>query len=233
MFQFHLKKICNFTDKYFARVIFNKLFFYQDYLILKKNHIDMTVLVTGSAGFIGYHLSEKLLKNGYDIIGLDNINDYYNPKLKEDRLGNLARYKDKYTHIKCSLEDSEKITEIFNKYRPKKVVNLAAQAGVRYSIENPKAYIDSNIVGFCNILEACRNNAIDHLVYASSSSVYGGNTQPFSESNGVDHPVSLYAATKKSNELMAHVYSHLYGIPSTGLRFFTVYGPRADQIWLF
>ena len=186
----------------------------------------MTVLVTGSAGFIGYHLSEKLLKNGYDIIGLDNINDYYNPKLKQDRLGNLEKFKDKYTHIKCSLEDSEKIAEIFNKYRPKKVVNLAAQAGVRYSIENPRAYIDSNIVGFCNILEACRNHAIDHLVYASSSSVYGGNTQlPFSESNGVDHPVSLYAATKKSNELMAHVYSHLYGIPSSGLRFFTVYGP--------
>ena len=186
----------------------------------------MTVLVSGSAGFIGYHLSKRLLSEGNIVIGVDNINNYYDPQLKEDRLNKLVNFSNHYKHIKCSLQDKDSLKNIFDNYKPKKVINLAAQAGVRYSIENPNAYIDSNIVGFCNILEECRRHKIDHLVYASSSSVYGGNTNlPFSETNGVDHPVSLYAATKRSNELMAHVYSHLYNIPATGLRFFTVYGP--------
>ncbi len=185
----------------------------------------MKVLVTGAAGFIGSALSIRLLARGDEVIGIDNHNDYYNPQLKEDR---LARHADhtKYTHVRMSLEDRQGIAELFKKHQPQRVVNLAAQAGVRYSLENPLAYLDSNIVGFGHILEGCRHNGVEHLVYASSSSVYGSNTKmPFSVHDNVNHPVSLYAATKKANELMAHTYSHLYQLPTTGLRFFTVYGP--------
>jgi len=185
----------------------------------------MSILITGSAGFIGSALCLRLLERGEKIIGIDNHNDYYDPVLKELR---LKRYLDNtnYTHLRIDLNDQTAIEKAFSFYKPKKVVNLAAQAGVRYSIENPFVYINSNIVGFINILEGCRHYKIKHLVYASSSSVYGANTlMPFNVSHNVDHPLSLYAATKKSNELMAHTYSHLYGIPTTGLRFFTVYGP--------
>ena len=188
------------------------------------------ILVTGSAGFIGYHLSNQLLKRGEPVLGIDNLNPYYDPSLKVARLSQLEKVSKEtgtpFIQIKADLKDSSKVKDIFSRYTPEKVVNLAAQAGVRYSIENPSVYIDSNLVGFCNILEGCRNYNIKHLIYASSSSVYGGNTQlPFTESQGVDHPVSLYAATKKANELMAHSYSSLYNLPTTGLRFFTVYGP--------
>lgn len=184
-----------------------------------------TYLVTGAAGFIGSYLSKALLEKGATVIGIDNINDYYSVKLKEDRLKSIEVY-DKFSFIKCDISDKEALMGIFEKYHPQYVINLAAQAGVRYSIENPDAYINSNIIGFFNILEACRHFPVEHLVYASSSSVYGGNKKvPFSTEDKVDHPVSLYAATKKSNELMAHSYSKLYGIKSTGLRFFTVYGP--------
>lgn len=185
----------------------------------------MKILVTGAAGFIGSALSIRLLDRGNEVIGIDNHNDYYDPALKEAR---LARHIDhaNYTHVKIDLEDREGIAKLFKKYKPERVVNLAAQAGVRYSIENPLAYIDTNLVGFGHILEGCRHNNVEHLVYASSSSVYGGNTKmPFSTHDNVNHPVSLYAATKKANELMAHTYSHLYRLPTTGLRFFTVYGP--------
>ena len=185
----------------------------------------MKVLVTGSAGFIGSALSIRLLERGDDVVGLDNHNDYYDPDLKEAR---LSRHIDnpKYEHIRADIEDKELITEIFESYKFDGVINLAAQAGVRYSIENPHAYLNSNILGFGNILEGCRNSRISHLVYASSSSVYGSNTEmPFSIHHNVDHPLSLYAASKKANELMAHTYSHLYKLPTTGLRFFTVYGP--------
>ena len=185
----------------------------------------MKVLVTGSAGFIGSALSIRLLDRGDDVVGLDNHNNYYDPDLKEAR---LSRYLDnpKYEHIRADIEDKELITEIFESYKFDGVINLAAQAGVRYSIENPHAYLNSNILGFGNILEGCRNSSISHLVYASSSSVYGSNTEmPFSIHHNVDHPLSLYAASKKANELMAHTYSHLYKLPTTGLRFFTVYGP--------
>lgn len=185
----------------------------------------MKVLVTGSAGFIGSALSIRLLDRGDDVVGLDNHNDYYDPDLKEAR---LSRHIDnpKYEHIRADIEDKELITEIFESYKFDGVINLAAQAGVRYSIENPHAYLNSNILGFGNILEGCRNSSISHLVYASSSSVYGSNTEmPFSIHHNVDHPLSLYAASKKANELMAHTYSHLYKLPTTGLRFFTVYGP--------
>ena len=185
----------------------------------------MKVLVTGSAGFIGSALSIRLLERGDDVVGLDNHNNYYDPDLKEAR---LSRYLDnpKYEHIRADIEDKELITEIFESYKFDGVINLAAQAGVRYSIENPHAYLNSNILGFGNILEGCRNSRISHLVYASSSSVYGSNTEmPFSIHHNVDHPLSLYAASKKANELMAHTYSHLYKLPTTGLRFFTVYGP--------
>lgn len=191
------------------------------------------VLITGGAGFIGFHLSKKLLEQSYEVIGIDNINDYYDPKLKESRLEILNTF-EKYDFYKIDLKDKESIDNIFEKYKPTHVINLAAQAGVRYSIENPYAYVDSNLVGFVNVLEACRNYPVKHLLYASSSSVYGGNKiTPFSTNHNVDHPVSLYAATKKSNELMAHTYSHLYAIPTTGLRFFTVYGPfgRPDMAY--
>jgi len=185
----------------------------------------MKVLVTGAAGFIGSALSLRLLERGDEVIGIDNHNDYYNPQLKEDRLSRQLEYI-KYTHIRGDLADRSFIEELFKTHKPNRVVNLAAQAGVRYSLENPMAYIDSNLVGFGHILEGCRHNKVEHLVYASSSSVYGSNTKmPFSVHDNVNHPVSLYAATKKANELMAHSYSHLYQIPTTGLRFFTVYGP--------
>jgi len=185
----------------------------------------MKVLITGSAGFIGSTLAKSLLDRGEIVIGIDNHNDYYDPKIKEDRLERLNSYSS-YTHIRVDISNRLEINEIFSKYKPDRVVNLAAQAGVRYSIENPLAYIDSNIVGFANILEGCRNYDVEHLVYASSSSVYGANTSmPFSIHHNVDHPMSLYAASKKSNELMAHTYSHLFNLPTTGLRFFTVYGP--------
>ncbi|WP_087974161.1 NAD-dependent epimerase [Oceanobacillus rekensis] len=193
------------------------------------------ILVTGSAGFIGSHLSRRLLKEGHQVIGIDNINDYYDPQLKEDRLAQLTN--DNFTFVKTDLEDLETINQTFEQYKPEIVINLAAQAGVRYSLENPHAYINSNVVGFTNILEACRHYKVEHLIYASSSSVYGANTsKPFSTSDNIDHPLSLYAATKKSNELFAHTYSHLYGLPTTGLRFFTVYGPwgRPDMaLFLF
>ncbi|NOH16232.1 NAD-dependent epimerase [Clostridium cochlearium] len=191
------------------------------------------ILVTGAAGFIGFHLSSLLLKKDYQVIGIDNINDYYDVKLKEDRL-HILKQNDNFTFHKIDLKDKEKIDNLFSKYKFDYVINLAAQAGVRYSIKNPYAYVDSNLIGFVNILEACRNNPVKHLLYASSSSVYGGNkVAPFSTNHQVDHPVSLYAATKKSNELMTHTYSHLYKIPTTGLRFFTVYGPwgRPDMAY--
>jgi UDP-glucuronate 4-epimerase len=185
----------------------------------------MKVLVTGAAGFIGSALSIRLLERGDEVIGIDNHNDYYAPSLKEARLERHADHP-AYTHVRISLEDRSAMEQIFAQHKPQRVVNLAAQAGVRYSLENPLAYIDSNLVGFGHILEGCRHHQVEHLVYASSSSVYGSNTKmPFSVHDNVNHPVSLYAATKKANELMAHTYSHLYNIPTTGLRFFTVYGP--------
>ncbi len=185
----------------------------------------MKVLVTGSAGFIGSALVLRLLERGDSVIGIDNHNSYYDPALKEARLARHLEHLN-YTHLRIDLADRSAIESAFTTYKPERVVNLAAQAGVRYSIENPLAYIDSNIVGFAHILEGCRHNGVEHLVYASSSSVYGANTKmPFSVHHNVDHPLSLYAASKKSNELMAHTYSHLYNLPTTGLRFFTVYGP--------
>ena len=185
----------------------------------------MKILVTGSAGFIGSHLCIKLLKRGDNVIGIDNINNYYDPKLKNARLKRFLNYK-KYKHYKIDLVNKQKLEKIFKKEKIDKVVNLAAQAGVRYSLENPNAYIQSNMVGFMNILESCRNHKIQHLVYASTSSVYGANTKmPFLENHSTNHPLTIYAATKKSNELMAHTYSHLFNLPTTGLRFFTVYGP--------
>ena len=194
------------------------------------------VLVTGAAGFIGYHLSRRLIDDGYRVFGIDNLNPYYDVQLKEDRLERLTANRN-FSFLKIDLADKRELENLFNKNRFDVVVNLAAQAGVRYSLENPHAYVDSNIVGFLNILEGCRHHAVKHLVFASSSSVYGANTQmPFSVHQNVDHPVSLYAATKKANELMAHTYSHLYGLNCTGLRFFTVYGPwgRPDMaLFLF
>jgi len=196
----------------------------------------MRVLVTGAAGFIGSHLSERLLARGDEVLGYDNLNAYYDPALKEARLARLMP-QDGFRFVRASLEDRAALEAAFDDFRPQRVVNLAAQAGVRYSLENPHAYIDSNIVGFLNILEACRHRGIEHLVYASSSSVYGANRKlPFAVEDSVDHPVSLYAASKKANELMAHTYSHLFGLPTTGLRFFTVYGPwgRPDMaLFLF
>lgn len=190
-----------------------------------KRRTNKKVLVTGSAGFIGAALTQALLQRGDTVIGIDNLNDYYNQQLKRDRLALFAGHPGA-TQLQVALEDNDRIHRIFAEHQPDAVVNLAAQAGVRYSLSNPRAYIDSNISGFLNILEACREFSTGHLVYASSSSVYGANTRmPFCETDHADHPVSLYAATKKSNELMAHTYSHLFGIPTTGLRFFTVYGP--------
>lgn len=185
----------------------------------------MKVLVTGSAGFIGSALTLRLLNRGDTVIGIDNHNDYYDPAIKEARLARHADHPN-YTHLRIDLADRNNIDKCFANYKPQRVVNLAAQAGVRYSIDNPLAYINSNIVGFAHVLEGCRHYGVEHLVYASSSSVYGANTTiPFSVHHNVDHPLSLYAASKKSNELMAHTYSHLYSLPTTGLRFFTVYGP--------
>ena len=185
----------------------------------------MKILVTGAAGFIGSALSIKLLDSGYQVVGVDNHSDYYDPTLKESRLNRHINHKN-YIHIRMDISNGDEVQRLFKKYKFNRVVNLAAQAGVRYSIENPMAYINTNIVGFGHILEGCRYNSVDHLVYASSSSVYGSNTSmPFSIHDNVDHPLSLYAASKKTNELMAHTYSHLYNLPTTGLRFFTVYGP--------
>ena len=201
----------------------------------------MTVLITGAAGFIGFHLARRLLEQGQPVLGFDNLNPYYSPALKRARVAQLqataARTGGSFRLLEADLEDREAVEAAFAQHKPQKVVNLAAQAGVRYSIENPAAYIQSNLVGFGHILEGCRHHGVEHLLYASSSSVYGGNTSmPFSEQQSVDHPVSLYAASKKANELMAHTYSHLYGLPATGLRFFTVYGPwgRPDMaLFLF
>lgn len=185
----------------------------------------MKVLITGTAGFIGSALAMRLLERGDEVIGIDNLNDYYDVTLKQARLQRVKQY-DKFTDVRIDIEDRAAMEKVFTEHKPQRVINLAAQAGVRYSLENPHAYIDTNIVGFVNILEGCRHHGVEHLVYASSSSVYGANTNyPFSVHNNVDHPVSLYAASKKSNELMAHTYSHLFNLPTTGLRFFTVYGP--------
>jgi UDP-glucuronate 4-epimerase len=196
----------------------------------------MTILVTGAAGFIGYHVARRLLDRGDAVVGLDNLNTYYDVSLKEARLAKLTAHPG-FRFAKLDVADRDAVAALFAAERPRRVVHLAAQAGVRYSIQNPYAYVDSNLVGFVNVLEGCRHNGVEHLVYASSSSVYGGNTRmPFSEHDNIDHPVSLYAATKKANELMAHTYSHLYRLPTTGLRFFTVYGPwgRPDMaLFLF
>jgi UDP-glucuronate 4-epimerase len=183
------------------------------------------ILVTGAAGFIGFHVARRLLQNGRKVVGLDNLNDYYDPKLKEARLAELAKLPG-FTFVRLDLAEREAMAALFAEHKFPQVVHLAAQAGVRYSLVNPHAYVDSNVQGFMNVLEGCRHNACKHLLYASSSSVYGANTRlPFSVHDNVDHPISLYAATKKANELMAHTYSHLYRLPATGLRFFTVYGP--------
>jgi UDP-glucuronate 4-epimerase len=185
----------------------------------------MKILVTGTAGFIGSALALRLLERGDEVVGIDNLNDYYDVALKEARLARLTPSA-AFTDVRADLEDAAAIEQVFAEHRPDRVVNLAAQAGVRYSLENPRAYVDTNLVGFLNILEGCRHHGVEHLVYASSSSVYGANTEmPFSVHHNVDHPLSMYAATKKANELMAHTYSHLYGLAVTGLRFFTVYGP--------
>jgi UDP-glucuronate 4-epimerase len=197
---------------------------------------SLNILLTGAAGFIGMHVAKILLERGDIVFGVDNLNDYYDTQLKQARLKQLQQYPN-FTFVKGDIADSTFIGAVFLKVRPNRVINLAAQAGVRYSLQNPQAYIQSNLVGFGNILEGCRQNNVAHLVYASSSSVYGANTKmPFSVTDNVDHPVSLYAATKKANELMAHSYSHLYNLPTTGLRYFTVYGPwgRPDMSpWLF
>ena len=196
----------------------------------------MRILVTGAAGFIGMHVARLLLERGDEVVGIDNLNDYYDPRLKAARLEHLAPFAN-FRFVRMDVADTAAITELFAAERFQRVIHLAAQAGVRYSLTNPQAYIQSNLVGFGNILEGCRHNAVEHLVYASSSSVYGANTRmPFSVHDEVNHPVSLYAATKKSNELMAHSYSHLFGLPTTGLRYFTAYGPwgRPDMSpWLF
>jgi len=194
------------------------------------------ILVTGAAGFIGMHCSAKLLAQGHHVIGIDNLNDYYDPRLKQARLAPLNAHPG-FRFIETDIANRDALEKLFTEVRPERVLHLAAQAGVRYSLKNPHAYVQSNLVGFVNMLEGCRHHGVQHLVYASSSSVYGANTKvPFAVGDSVDHPVSLYAATKKSNELMAHSYSHLYGLPTTGLRFFTVYGPwgRPDMSpWLF
>nr|WP_089740608.1 SDR family NAD(P)-dependent oxidoreductase [Gracilibacillus ureilyticus] len=199
-------------------------------MVIEKNK---KILITGVAGFIGYFLAKRLLEDGNKVIGIDNMNDYYDVNLKNDRLEELMPYR-QFEFIRMDISDKQATLDAFSRYQPDIVIHLAAQAGVRYSLENPDTYIQSNISGFYHIIEACRHYPVDHLLYASSSSVYGMNQKvPFSESDFVDHPVSLYAATKKSNELMAHTYSHLYQIPATGLRFFTVYGPmgRPDMAY--
>ena len=197
---------------------------------------SVTVLVTGAAGFIGFHLARRLMADGLTVVGLDNVNDYYDPALKEARLARLSGIPG-FRFERVSIEDAGAMAEVFGRHRPRRVAHLAAQAGVRYSITNPRSYVDANLVGFLNVLEGCRHHGVEHLVFASSSSVYGANGKlPFSVHDNVDHPLSLYAATKKANELMAHTYSHLYGLPCTGLRFFTVYGPwgRPDMaLFLF
>lgn len=193
----------------------------------------MTILVTGAAGFIGFHLCQALLRRGERVVGIDNLNHYYDPALKQGRLDRLL-LESNFEFVRLDLADRQGMVDLFARVRPRRVVHLAAQAGVRYSLENPMAYVDSNLVGFATVLEGCRHQGVEHLVYASSSSVYGANTKmPFAVGDTVDHPVSLYAATKKANELMAHSYSHLYGLPTTGLRFFTVYGPwgRPDMAY--
>jgi UDP-glucuronate 4-epimerase len=183
------------------------------------------IFVTGAAGFIGFHVTKRLLERGEDVAGIDNLNDYYDPALKHARLEQLRQF-ERFEFVRADISDATAIAALFERYKPNRVVNLAAQAGVRYSLTHPHAYTQSNITGFLNILEGCRHHGVEHLVYASSSSVYGANTkQPFSEHDNVDHPFSLYAATKKANELMAHTYAHLFSVASTGLRFFTVYGP--------
>jgi UDP-glucuronate 4-epimerase len=196
----------------------------------------MKILVTGAAGFIGFHVAQILLARGDEVVGLDNLNDYYDVTLKEARLDRLKKSSN-FRFVKLDLADRQKMADLFKREKFQRVINLAAQAGVRYSIQNPLAYIDSNVVGFANVLEGCRHNGVEHLVYASTSSVYGANTKmPFSVHHNVDHPLSFYAATKKANELMAHTYAHLYNLPVTGLRFFTVYGPwgRPDMaLFLF
>ena len=196
----------------------------------------MKVLLTGAAGFIGYHVAQRLLTDGHRVVGLDNLSDYYDPTLKQDRLDRLTPHAE-FGFERVDVSDRMAMTEVFRRHRPARVVHLAAQAGVRYSLANPHAYVDANVVGFLNVLEGCRHQGAEHLVFASSSSVYGANTRfPFSVHDNVDHPLSLYAATKKANELMAHSYAHLYGLPCTGLRFFTVYGPwgRPDMaLFLF
>ena len=190
-----------------------------------KNNPKSKILLTGAAGFIGFHLSKKLLEMGYTVLGLDNLNDYYDVNLKNARLDQLCSIEN-FDFQKVDIADSKSLHRVFANYQPNKVINLAAQAGVRYSLENPQAYIDANVNGFMNILECCRHHKVEGLIYASSSSVYGGNTKiPFSVDDRVDHPISIYAASKKANELMAHTYSHLFGLNTTGLRFFTVYGP--------
>ncbi|MGZ8264162.1 MAG: NAD-dependent epimerase [Burkholderiales bacterium] len=196
----------------------------------------MTVLITGAAGFIGSHVAKILLERGEEVVGMDNLNPYYDPKLKEARLSRLTRFRN-FVDVRADIADRSALPELFSRYKPARVVHLAAQAGVRYSITHPQAYVDTNVVGFGNMLEACRHQKVEHLVYASSSSVYGANTTlPFSVHHNVDHPLSLYAASKKANELMAHTYSSLFDLPTTGLRFFTVYGPwgRPDMaLFLF
>ena len=195
----------------------------------------MKILVTGAAGFIGFHFARRLLERGDEVVGVDNVNDYYDPELKKARLARLAS--DRFTDVRADIADADAMRTVFESHRPRRVVHLAAQAGVRYSLVNPQAYVSSNLVGFANVLECCRHNAVEHLVYASSSSVYGANTAlPFSVTDNVDHPINLYAASKKANELMAHAYSELFKLPTTGLRFFTVYGPwgRPDMaLFLF
>jgi UDP-glucuronate 4-epimerase len=208
----------------------------RDHKEISKIDSMKKILITGAAGFIGAHLTKKVIAGGAEVVGLDNLNDYYDVRLKRDRMAALAEC-DRFQHVSLDLADRSGMERLFQEYKFDAVVNLAAQAGVRYSLINPHSYVDTNIVGFVNILEGCRHSGVKHLVYASSSSVYGANTHmPFSVHDNVDHPVSLYAASKKANELMAHTYSHLFGLPTTGLRFFTVYGPwgRPDMaLFLF
>src|ERR1051325_6262333 len=205
------------TRRFFQFSIFNFQF--------NRQRATAMILLTGAAGFIGYHVSRRLLERGVEVVGVDNVNDYYDPALKEARLA-MLRELPGFSFRRMDIADTDAMAALFAESRPARVVHLAAQAGVRYSLTNPHAYVDANLRGVMNILESCRHNGVEHLVYASSSSVYGANTkQPFSEHDNIDHPVSLYAATKKANELMAHTYAHLFGVASTGLRFFTVYGP--------